>query len=190
MNDKEKIIKDQRTIEASRKGLMGLGGKLGCVLKNLGQPIVSQHEGGLLYHSTSLEDYTNVEVEDPYDLSGGTPEEILDQIEVMDMENTTIISLGWVFDGLFCGMHLEIQYTTETNEIKVHFKGHLVYNEVGGELLAYNPIKEWEDYIETLYPVALAKGTAKKAIKREEKKEAGKKAKKSWLREMAKKWGI
>ena len=148
MNDKEKVIKDQRTIEASRKGFMGLGGKLGCVLKNLGQPIVSQHEGGLMYHSTSLEDYANMEVEDPYDLRGGTPEEILDQIEVMDMDETTIHSLGWMFDGLSRGMQLEIKYVTETNVLTVHYKGHMVYNEIGGELGAYAPMKEWEDCIE------------------------------------------
>ena len=190
MNDKEKVIKDQRSIEASRKGLMGLGGKLGCVLKNFGQPIVSQHEGGLMYSSTSLEDYEEIEEKDPYNLRGGTPEEILEQIDVMDMEETTIHSLGWVFDGLSRGMHLEIKYISETNEITVHFKGHLVYKEIGGDLAAYAPFKEWEDHIEKLYPAALEKGKAKQEAQREEKKEANKRLKKNWLQKMAERWGI
>ena len=188
MNDKEKILKEQRTIEASRKNLMGLGGKLGCVLKVFGQPIVRHNTGDIL-EVNYLDDYMEVEQKDPYNLRAGTPEEIMDQLENVE-EDFSIHSMGWCFDGLNRGMHLEIKYMSETNELTVFFKGHLVYKEIGGELEAYVPLSEWENSIEQLYPAALEKGNIQKEEVRAAKREEGKEGKQRWLDKMKEKWGL
>ena len=49
MRDIEKRIQEKRTIEATKKRLMGFNGKLGCIVRNLGQPIMSHMEGGGLH---------------------------------------------------------------------------------------------------------------------------------------------
>lgn len=188
MNDKEKIIKEQRTIEAARKNLMGLGGKLGCVLKMFGQPMIRHGSGADMFETTYLDDYYEIEENDPYNLHPGTSEEIMDQLPIMDDASTS--TLGWHFDGLNVGMHLEIKYLSETNELTVSFKGHLVYKEIGGELEAYIPLPEWENNIESLYPLALKRGQVQKEKSKTVKVEESKRSKQSWLDKMSKKWGF
>ena len=42
----EQRIREQRIIEANKKGLVGQNGKIGMVLKMMGNPIIAQTEGG------------------------------------------------------------------------------------------------------------------------------------------------
>ena len=55
----EKVLKEQREIEAMSKGYMGLEGKFSTIAKRLGTPIIRQ--GGGNFEQTFLDD--------PFDLS-------------------------------------------------------------------------------------------------------------------------
>ena len=95
MLDKEKIIKEQRIAEAISKDLMGLEGKLGTILKYLGQSILVQgsrhYEQNIWENVYELED-ADLPVEDP---------------------DTPIHEIGKIFDGLKFGHHIEITYLKE-----------------------------------------------------------------------------
>ncbi len=54
MNDKEKRIKNERTIEAMTKDFMGAGGKFGCIVRNLGTTIESNSS---MYEWTAVPDW-------------------------------------------------------------------------------------------------------------------------------------
>ena len=90
MNDTERRIKEQRTVEASHKNLMGFDGKLGCIIRSLGQPVVSKGTGGTYFGSTPMLDVWETSNDDggwePDELHAGTPEEITSQIPVMDID--------------------------------------------------------------------------------------------------------
>ena len=49
-------IQEQRTIEATKNNLMGFNGKLGCIAKNLGDPIIAEHSGGQYFSSNEMTD--------------------------------------------------------------------------------------------------------------------------------------
>jgi len=206
VNDKEKRIKEERTIEATKKDLMGASGKLGLIVKYMGQLIT--------YHSQdfSTGNWLHPEENDldvnPYELKGGTSEEINNQIptiygdnfmgpvtgpewrEPPEMDYAYTEHRGWVFDGLNRGMHIEIQYLEYENVLTTTYKGYLVYKETAGELDTYVPLDEWESKINRLHTVA------KEIRKRKNKKERIKEIKeaeinkKSWLQRMRLKWGF
>jgi len=192
MHEQEKRIKDQRTIEANRKKLIGLEGKLGCIVKNLGQPIIRQDQGDW-FHDANYLDY---DVEDP-------AEDIISQIPTMDYGDMVseeayrsermsyhIQEIGMHFDGLSRGIHLEIKYLEETGELLVIYKGYVVYKELAGELEIYTPSLEWEDKINLLFPIAReieVKKTGQVKIEIKKKIEA---QKMSLLQKIRKKWGV
>src|SRR4051812_31315520 len=79
MYEKEKIIREQRTIEATRKGLMGLDGKLGGILRYLGKPVIAgsgcwieSNEGQDFYDHLFQDDVDERQVGEP--ISGGDDE--------------------------------------------------------------------------------------------------------------------
>ena len=77
MNEKEKRIQEQRTIEATKKNLMGLTGKIGTIVRNLGQPMISQCEGGTFLDTSYLDDPWALPEESTFgELNEGTPEQI------------------------------------------------------------------------------------------------------------------
>ena len=51
----EEKIREQRTIEANKKGLIGQNGKIGMVLRMLGHPIIAQYEGGTYVDTNYLD---------------------------------------------------------------------------------------------------------------------------------------
>lgn len=196
ISDKEKKIQEQRTIEATQKDLMGLDGKLGVILKNLGEPIIAQTEGdGLLeYQYYQDDDYEPPEIK-------GTPEEILKRIPSMyvegvdeemyqsDIQYNNTYEIGLIFDGLSRSINIEIRYLEENNELRVTYEGYVVYKEYAGELHAYVP-GEWEQFIERLFPFAKQKekdNIKQKKVLFAKEAEANKT---SWLRKMANKWGF
>ena len=67
MREIEKRIQEKRTVEATKKKLMGFNGKLGCIVRNLGQPIIAQSEGGGLHDYGPLPSY---EYEEGYNAPG------------------------------------------------------------------------------------------------------------------------
>ncbi len=152
MLDKEQRIKEQRTIEATKKGYMGLSGKLACIMRNLGQPILSETSD--FYSTTSLSDVWDLDDKYFYDAT---------KIHDAD-EDISIREIGFMFDGLNRGMHLEIKYLTDEKTLTVNYKGYKVYREQSGDLEAFSPDPEWEDLVSKLFLTA-------KKISEERKKE-------------------
>lgn len=168
---KEQMIREHRTVEAMKNGLIGSEGKLARVAKAMGRPLYRQ--GGGNFEQTFLED--------PYDLPG-------DDLPVMDEEEMSY-QIGWHFDGMSRGLHMEILWKPDHREVKCCWKGNVVYKEVGGELDGYAP-GEWEIELDKIFEQT--KRTERKDRK-EKSKEIGSEAKrkqKEFLDAMKLKWGI
>lgn len=206
MNDLEKKIKEQRTIEATKKGYTGIGGKFGVIVRTLGQPIIDHSEGGVYLSKTYLDDPYQLPVDN--DLNG-PPEYIQKQIPYMDVVDNeeptgtgwrserdytlspiTATEIGYNFDGLSRGMHLEINYSVDKNELSVYYKGYIVFRETNGELESYVPLVEWEQLIDKLYSRAVEIEKQKRKVVKQEKIVEVQKAKKSFLEKIKNRWGI
>ncbi len=212
MREIEKRIQEKRAIEATKKKLMGFNGKLGCIVRNLGQPLIAQTEGGGLHeYGPTLgtdwlyEDDTPLEkVRTADELARKLPTtQMLDELgnpipnpegkewrEFGDRIGYTTDQIGWHFDGLSRGMHLEIKYEDANKLLIVHYKGYEVYKEVAGELLAYAPHQEWEGKIDQLYVVAKKLDDQNKRQDRKEEIQEAKHMKDSWWDKTRKKWGL
>lgn len=202
----EDKIKEKRILEATKKGLMGQNGKIGLVLKTLGQPIISQSEGGGYVDSNyiDLEGYSDQK--SLYDIEN--TDEFLKNIPIMDMgENDRPQSEEWAsempdpksystdtiglhFEGLSRGMHLEIKYDELTSELVVYYKGFVVYKEIKGELLSYAPYEEWEKWIDSLSKIAKEKQRRIKEKEFEISVKENEKDKKFWWNRIKEKWNI
>ena len=204
MNEKEERIKEQRTIEAAHKNLNGLGGKFGVILQGLGQPIIAQ--GGSLYDSMTIED--PYEVKETKEL-GGTPEEMQEQIPYFDSDTGeepvggawrndreyvkqpySVTKVGYIFDGLSKGVHVEIKYMIDTNELTVYHKGYLVYKEVAGDLQSFAPNDEWEEKIDRLFKTAKKVRKVKGKQSQKEKVANAMRKRDSWWQTIKTKWGL
>lgn len=202
----EEKIKEKRILEANQKGLMGQNGKIAIVLKVLGEQIIKQSEGGYYVDSNYLDLEGNNNLEKSiHDLDN--PIDLLKQIPIMGIEETnrpegkdwTEISdiryygtdtIGMHFDGLNRGMHMEIKYDDIISELVVTYKGYTVYKENKGELLSYNPIDEWEKWIESLYKIAKEKQRKTKEKEFEESIKNNEKEKQIWWEKIKNRWGI
>lgn len=183
----EAKIKERRLAEATKKGLTGPSGKIGTVLRSLGDPIISQTE------DTSYIDFGE-------DDDRGMPIMDVDGVqrpsgpEWSESEETPIPygihEIGRHFDGLGRGMHLEVIYKDESSEMSVYHRGHLVYREVQGDLQCYVPSEEWEGWISSLFKVAKKKQREDKEAEFRAKMERAEREKTSWLRELASRWGF
>jgi hypothetical protein len=153
ISHQENVIREKRTIEATKKNLMGPSGKFGTILQAFGAPVM-RHGSGLFdvnYLDDPYEDSPYTEYSSMMSDQVG-PVAYKDELLMAGDEN--VYTEGLVFDGLSRGMHLDITYWHDTNEIKVSYRGHLVYHEVAGELNAYAPFPEWENLIERLSKAA------------------------------------
>lgn len=209
MNEQEKKIQEQRTIEATHKGYMGIGGKFGVIMKILGQSIVDMSEGGTVVDTHYMED--------PYELPVDTNQirthkDLMDSIPVMEMFdalgnpiqepdspewdsrqdriNYTQSQIGYHFDGLGRGMHLEMFYKEEQSTITVHYKGYEVFRETAGILKGFNPLPEWEEWVESLFKAASMKDKKARKTEAEESLEEAVKDRQSWLEKLRLRWGI
>lgn len=212
MREIEKRIQEKRAIEATKKKLMGCNGKLGCIVRNLGQPLIAQTEGGGLHeYGPTLgtdwlyDDQTPLEnLRTADELVKNLPTaEVLDELgnpvadiegkewrETNDRINYTTDQVGWHFDGLSRGMHLEIKYEDANKVLVVHYKGHEVYREMAGELFGYAPHQEWEEKIDQLYTVAKKLDDQNKQQERKEEIQEAKHLKDSWWEKTRNKWGL
>lgn len=172
MKNNEELIKEKRTVEAIKKGLMGAGGKIGIILKYIGQPIMAY--GGGLYDVRYLDEEFQEESED---------------LPTFDEEDTTH-SIGMIFDGLSNGDHIELKYLENKKELTVTYKGILVYKEASGELEAYVPSEEWERVIEKYYVPANRIKTNTLKEERTIKSATIERKKEQWLNKMKEKWGV
>jgi hypothetical protein len=204
MSDIEARIREQRTIEAVKKNFMGLNGKLGCIVRNMGQPVYGSSSDGYSFSESDG-------VVPSHELNFGLPPEELQAsipyLEVPHDEPTGFgwrgeraddyhvnevgsHEMGWHFDGLSSGMHLEIKYLIERRELAVSWQGYCVYKEVAGELSAYFPKDDWEANIEKLFPIAKSRDRKKQTDELVERKTANEQAKVGLLQRMRNKWGI
>ena len=200
----EEKIKEERLIEATKKGLYGQNGKVIFVLKILGLPVISQNEGGLYSDSTYLDD--------PYELeneieNSSNKTEFMQNLPVVDLENNSrpegsewselkdgdpasITRIGYHFCGLSRGMHLEIIYKENTTELSVIYKGYMVYKEIKGELLSYVPHAEWENWVDKLFKSARERSRQLKEQEFQKEIKVSESQKQSWLDSMKKRWGF
>lgn len=195
MRKEEIVIKEQRTLEATKKKLMGPEGKLGVILKQLGQPIISHDADAGMYNQTFLELYESIDDEDEWSLPTiASGEENApygwEWSEPKDADFVSFSQIGWHFDGLSRRMHLEIKYDDLSKTLTLHYKGYLVFEETAGDLVTYIPNPEWENMINQLYSVAEPIKYKKEIQEREDQKKLVQKAKKNFLQKMRERWGI
>jgi hypothetical protein len=130
----EARIKEQRTIEATKKNLIGMEGKIYLIARFLGNEIIHQSSDG-----NYLNDFT---------------EEIDEFTFPVIDDNTISNTIGYNFSGLNYGHNLEIFTEDYSMTIKLYYNGSVVYKESSGDLEAYSPSKNWEDAIEYFYEIA------------------------------------
>ena len=107
-----------------------------------------------------------------------------------DRTGYTTNQIGWHFDGLSRGMHLEIKFEDAIKLLLVTFKGYEVYREEAGELHGYAPNDEWEGIVDRLYAVAQPMEMQQKIEDRKEEIEEAKILKRDWWDKTRKKWGL
>lgn len=198
----EEKIREKRTIEANKKGFVGQAGKIGLVLKMFGEPIIAQTEGGG-YIDTNYIDLRNENlIDEPKNNS-----EYMQQIPLMDMEENQrpegnewtempdgssfgTQQIGWHFDGLSRGMHMEIKYDEFTTEFILTYRGFVAYKEIKGEIFSYVPNQEWEGWIESLYKKAKEKQRRMKEVEFENQIKFSEQKKQAWWRQMKSRWGL
>lgn len=195
----------ERTVQAINEGWMGFDGKLGVIAQQLGDPIMSNysisHEGGLDYtdfSTYSLEDEGSIEDAKNYD-------EMLAKMPMIEDEYIGVLEggiwsnrkktkmntglIGWNFDGLSRGMHLEIRCLIEDAKIVVYYQGYKVYEEEGSKLLRLNP-NGWEELVERLYPTAKKKQRKQVTKRNEERKAEAQNEVKGMLQRIKELWGL
>ena len=177
MRSKEDVIRDQRTIEATKKGLMSGTGKLGTIARVLGDRVAGKygHSGGTFENLFSFEQ--SFMDGDDEDLPPG---QLPTGVEGMRAN-------AYLFNGYSRGYHLEIKY--DNPELWVLWKGEIVYHEMAGELAAFCP-GEWEEVTDRLAaPARKQEGQVIEAY--DERNEiSGQRKKEAFLDEMKRKWGL
>ena len=184
---KERQIREQRTRDAMVRGYMGENGKLVKICRNFGKPIISQ--GSPHISSTKLPDLYNFNG-NGYDESGViTGGEYKFGIPVFS-EDSDSYEVGYHFEAMKYGFHLEITWKEATREVICKYKGKCVYHEMVGELEMFSPKEEWEKIIDDLFEKT-------KKQERQNKKEQNKIQEEKliqeqfkFLEEMKVKWGI
>jgi hypothetical protein len=209
----ERQIYEERLKEAEEKGFLGQDGKIAIVLRNLGQPIMQDSVGGTHVDRYYLDDPYNLADEV---FESRTNEELRDRIPMQRVENPDgtdptpggedsededwkenpevvtydPTAIGYHFDGLSRGMHLEIKYMEETAVFQVHYKGYEVYKEIKGHLICYVPVPEWEQWIDRLFKVAKPMEIQKRVEFAQEEAQEIEEEKTSWLEDLRKRWGL
>lgn len=168
--EKERMIREKRTIEATRKNMMGATGKLGLITKWLGTKIVRQGSG--LFDQTFLDDPF---VEEEY---------------MPTLNEAAISNEGYHFDGLSRGMHFEVKYMHGNSELTAYYKGYLVYKEIAGDLYAYAPFPEWENLVEPLYLEAEKRANKEKVELDEEKEKSFLRLGQMFIHKLRMEWGL
>lgn len=170
--NREQKLKEARTIEAMKKGYMGLEGKFCSITKMLGHSLFRQ---GSLYVDSNY-------LDDPY-------EEQSEEIPTMSGEDESY-EIGIHFDGLSRGMNLTISVMFHLREITVRYEGQIVYKETAGELEGYAPTEDWEEKIESLYNIARKVEKQRRPIEKKQMVEAAEKKRKEILETLRLKWGL
>lgn len=188
-SQKESVIREKRTILATQKNLMGPSGKFGMILQAFGSSVMRQGSG--LVDANFLQDPYEDFVHTEYSPTASDQQgPVAYRDEILDSVDDYVYNEGLLFDGLSRGMHLEIVYWHATNEIKVSYRGFMVYKEIAGELEAYAPFPEWEDMIERLYKAAKEKTKNMKVAQEEVIAERVQRKKRDFWHQLKMRWGI
>ncbi len=179
MRNKEDIIREKRTIEAVKKGLMSGNGKLGTIARVLGDKVVSKHG-------------SNHGVRPVYENLFSFNQNFMDDEEEEDTGELPFLETGErhtasLFNGYSRGLHLEIKH--DGPEIWVRWKGEIVFQEIGGELAAYCP-GEWEDATDKLCVEARRKELNYIDWADQRNEIEAQREKENFLDEMKRKWGL
>lgn len=186
---KERVVREKRTIEATKKNLMGPMGKLGIIVRNLGSPIIRQGTG--FFEESFLDDPYEDFKDDVYETTASNQQGPLAyKDEILDLSDDFVQNEGYIFDGLSRGMHMEIQYHGSNHKLTVTYQGFVVYKEIAGELEAYAPNQEWEDMIERLYTAAKKQEKFSDKQKRLELAEKVKEKKMTFWNRLKQRWGL
>jgi hypothetical protein len=124
------------------------------------------------------------------DLDGNVRPETEEWAQIKNPVSYGVYNVGWHFDGLGRGMHLEIKYDDAEAELSVLHKGYVVYKEIKGEIVSYVPKDEWEGWIEGLYKKAKEIQRRTKEIEFENQVKESERIKASWWAEMKSRWGL
>lgn len=173
----EQMIKEARTIEAMKKGYIGLEGKFSIIAKRLGEPLIKQ--SGMYLEASYLDLENTYEAEEVKENEYPTMDEFDQSYEV-----------GLQFDGLSRGINMTISVQHYLREIVVRYQGVIVYREVAGELEGYVPGKEWEDKIVDLYSSAIIREKAAKPTEKKRAIEENQNKKQQILKYLQQKWGL
>lgn len=176
----EKTIREQRTIEAVRKQLMGMHGKIGTIVRHLGTPII--YQGGGMCDVRSIEDYTG-ELYYPAESAG-------ESLPVFDEESDYSDVEGYLFDGLSRGLHMEIKYLDTTKTLTVLWRGYPVYREIAGELYAYVPKDDWEKPVDRLYDAAKIRAIEAGEVQKAADEEKARHEYAGFVRRLRMRWGL
>lgn len=186
---KENVIREKRTIEATKKNLMGPSGKFGVILQAFGTPVV-RHGTGLVDNTFLYDPYEDLIEEEFQSTASGQTGPLSYRNEIKTLGSDFSQNEGVMFDGLSRGMHLEITYWNANNQLKVSYKGYPVFVEVAGELECYAPFAEWESLIERLFNSAKQRIKQIKEQQEIEKINKIEKNKKTFLQNIRMRWGI
>lgn len=130
----ENTIRQRRTIRAHKENLLGTDGKIGIILKYLGEPIRDHIRSDLDIKEWGFwEDQEEKE---------GLP-------TLNEEEDSRVV--GWTYDGQKKRLPIYMRYWESDGKMVVDYKGYRVFCEIEGELDCYVPLKEWEDIVENLY---------------------------------------
>lgn len=173
MNNKEKIIQEQRTIEAMKKGYMGCEGKFAFIVKKMGDLIISQNSAN--FEQTFMEDFYEWNDEE--------------ELPIMEIDES-VNEIGMSYDDLKSGNNLTILFLNDENEIIVRYEGKLVYKEVANELQSFVPEEKWESLIEKIYTKAKIVDKNRKNKENNLLIKAANHKKKEIIEKLKDKWGI
>jgi hypothetical protein len=196
MNDKENLVKEKRLILATTKNLTGLEGKIGQILKYMGDPVISQASG--FYEQTNWSDmypYLNV-----YDMPNN------EDLPTEDMD-TNLIEIGRTLSALKWGINMELSYLRESRipvkrtelytewvdaqkVMSVTYKGYVVYREISGDLDSYLPDDEWETALDRIYEACKRIKKHSKIDKDIERTEEIRNDKLGLIARLRERWGI
>lgn len=174
------MIRDERTREAIKKGLMSGSGKIGIIARVLGDRVVARHgsNAGQSPVFENLFSFSQNFMDDDMEGEEGT------FIPTMEDGERHTASL---FNGYSRGLHLEIKH--DGPEIWVRWQGEIVYHEMAGELAAFCP-GDWEEAIEKLSLEARRKeGQYLEATERRNEI-VGQRNKDAFLDLMRRRWGL
>ena len=166
----ENKIKEQRLALALNKNFFGPQGKLSIICQMFGNSIIEDYFG-----------------RDQTDLVYGDIEE-KNQFETFSEDHTSCL-LGYFYDGVNLGNHLEIKYLINENEIKLYYKGYVKYHELSNDLLSYIPEKEWESSVEAIFIRSIERLKKVNEEKLQKKNASVERMEKELIDKIISKWG-